>query len=98
MRFGITLCVLFLLSRAALAQPIERELADRLSEHLLLVGRRQVEQVAGLSARLAHRPRQPLRGGERAARPRGSLSGGPARLAQQPDGRLAQSEAVDRAR
>ncbi len=66
----------------------QREVADRLAQHLLLVGRGQIEQVGARRPGLARGPGQLLGGGERAPGARGGAHRGLGGAVQQALGRL----------
>ncbi len=81
-----------------LADALEREVLDRLDQHLLLVGRGEVEQLGLLGLRLTLRLTELLRGREDPA----GVAGGAHRLLraveQDPLSRLAETDPVDQLR
>jgi hypothetical protein len=77
------------------AQSGEGELADRVAEHLLLVGGFEVEEIVARGARLTSRPGETLGGGEGAPGPGRRATGGLAGTVQEADRGLAQPQPVD---
>ena len=73
----------------------QRELPDRVAQHLLLVGRGEVEQVAAASLGLPRGTRELLGGGKRAPGSRGRAHRGLRGLVQKPLGLIAQPQAID---